>query len=204
MGKPKWLMLGTVLLLVPATRAEAQIAWDAPYLVPPAPTPGLGIYLMDVHGGGLGVMGMWRSPRSTYGLRGGIAESHDDDIGILGGIDFAGDITRASSEFPLDVDWVFGAGLGVSDWVRVTVPLGLTMGHTFRDSGAAFTPYITPRIFLDVAFDSEDRRGRDDSEADLGLAVDIGLDLRLPRSGFIIRFGGSLGDREAVALGLVF
>ena len=196
------LLLLAVLLALPSGRAAAQIAWDAPYLVPPGPSESLGIYLMDVHGGGLGAMAAWRSPRARYGLRGGIAESHDDDIGIFGGIDFSGPITRANSDFPLDVDWVFGAGLGVSDWVTVSVPLGLTVGHTFRDGGAAFTPYLIPRIFLDAAFNRG--RGDDDSDAGLGLAVDIGLDLRLPDTGFLIRFGGSLGDREAVALGLVF
>lgn len=195
------MMLLLSMLLLTAGRAAAQIAWDAPYLVPPGATGGFGIYLMDVHGGSLGVMGAWRSRTGGYGLRGGIAESRDDDIGAFGGVDFSGRVHRANTNFPLDVDWVFGAGLGVADWVRVSVPLGLTLGHTFRGDGAIFVPYITPRIFLDAAFD-DDRE--DDTDTDLGLAVDIGLDLRFPRTGFLVRFGASLGDREAVAIGLVF
>lgn len=189
------------LLLLTSGRAVAQIAWDAPYLVPPGATPGFGIYLMDVHGGSLGVMGAWRSRTGSYGLRGGIAEARDDDVGAFGGVDFSGRVNRANSSFPLDVDWVFGAGLGVADWVRVSVPLGLTLGHTFRGDGATFIPYITPRIFLDAQFD---RDRDDDTDTDLGLAMDIGLDLRFARTGFLVRFGAALGDRDAVAIGLVF
>lgn len=194
------MLLMLSLLLLTTGRATAQIAWDGPYLVPPRAPAGFGIYLMDVHGGSLGVMGAWRSRTGSYGLRAGIAESSDDDIGAFGGIDFSGRVSRANSDFPLDVDWVFGAGLGVADWVRVSVPLGLTLGHTFRGDGATFTPYITPRVFLDAAFD---RGGDDDTDTDLGLAIDIGLDLRFTR-GLVVRFGASLGDREAVAIGLVF
>jgi hypothetical protein len=200
MHKRLMMLLLSMLLLITG-RAAAQIAWDAPYLVPPAAPPGFGIYLMDVHGGSLGLMGAWRSRTGGYGLRAGIAESRDDDVGVFGGVDFSGRVHRANANFPLDVDWVFGAGLGVADWVRVSVPLGLTLGHTFRGDGATFVPYITPRIFLDAAFD-DDRE--DDTDTDLGLAVDLGMDLRFARSGFIVRFGASLGDREAVAIGLVF
>jgi len=202
MGKRTWLLVAALLLL-PAGPAAAQIAWDAPWLVPPGPRPGFGIFLMDVYGGGLGVMGSWRSPTGRYGLRGGIAEDPRDDLGGFGGVDFSGPITRASYDFPLDVDWVFGAGLGVADWVRVSVPFGINLGHTFRDGGAAFTPYITPRVVFDALFrGNNDERG-DDSEADLDFAADIGLDLRFPRTGFLVRFGGTLG-RDAVAVGLVF
>jgi hypothetical protein len=199
----KTMLLAASLLLLPGGHAAAQIAWDAPWLVPPGPGSGFGIYLMDVHGGGLGVMGAWRSPTGRYGLRGGLAEVPRDDLGGFGGIDFSGPITRANYDFPLDVDWVFGAGLGVGDRVRLSVPFGLNLGHTFRDAGAAFTPYITPRVIFDARFDDDDNGRGDDSNADLEFAADIGLDLRFPRAGFLIRFGGTLG-RDAVAVGLVF
>lgn len=198
--RKRLLPLLLALVLLPAAPAAAQVAWDAPWLVPPVPSSEFGIYLMDVHGGSLGVTGLWRSPTGRVGLRGGIAEARDDDIGVLFGVDVAGNITRASSVFPLDVAWNFGAGLGVADWVRLTVPLGITLGHTFSAEGTSFTPYLTPRVFLDAAFD---RSEADDSEADLGLAVDIGLDVRLARR-FLVRFGAALADRDAVAIGLVF
>lgn len=183
---------------------SAQTAWDAPLLLPPRPQPGLGIFLADMEAGGLGILGTWRSSTYNYGLRFGISEgSGDEDLAVFGGVDYLGTINTASSDFPLDVDWVFGAGASISDGVRLAAPLGLTVGHSFQSEDARFIPYLTPRVILDAFF------GNGDSELDLGFAVDIGLDVRLmssggPLAGRSIRFGASLGDRDALALGLVF
>jgi hypothetical protein len=194
----------TGMLLLPAA-GRAQVAWDAPLLLPPMPEPGLGIFLADTWRGGLGVIGMWRPAPSGWGLRFGIAEERGDgDIAALGGIDFVGRLNRATSDFPIDIDWVFGAGLGVGDNVLVSFPLGITGGHTFRGEGATFKPYVAPRVVLDAFFRDNERD--DDSDLDLGFTLDLGIDLRLSRStsGVLIRFGASLGDREAVGVGLVF
>lgn len=200
MGKRFVLLAVALLLLLPGQRAAAQAAWDAPWLVPPGPTPGIGIFLSDPYGADLGVVFTWRSPTGKYGLRGGIADN--SDVSGFGGIDFSGPITRAHYDFPLDVDWVFGAGLGIGHSVLVSIPLGVNLGHTFRDSGIAFTPYITPRVVFDALFaDNNNDRG-DNDKTDLNFAADIGLDLRFTR-GFVVRFGGTLG-RDAVAVGLVF
>lgn len=196
-------LLFVAWLSLPAA-ASAQTAWDAPLLLPPRPQPGLGIFLADMEGGGLGVLGTWRSSTYNYGLRFGIAEgSGDEDLAVFGGVDYLGTINTASSDFPLDIDWVLGAGASISDGVRLSAPLGLTVGHSFQAEDARFIPYVTPRVILDAFF------GNGDSELDLGLAVDIGLDVRLmrgggPFAGRSIRFGASLGDRDALALGVVF
>lgn len=195
----KLLIIGTLLVL-PAS-AHAQIAWDTPLLVAPRDMPGFGLFVADVYGGDIGVIGTWRAPQWNFGLRAGIAEAHDADVGVLLGLDFEGTITRASNEFPLDVDWVTGAGIGVSDGAAVSIPLGLIAGHTFRAEGALFTPYVSPRVVLDLLFGGDGPE--DDTDANLDLAVDIGLDLRLSPD-FMIRFGGTLGDREGVAIGVVF
>lgn len=210
MGKTRSALLAAAVLLLPGG-AAAQVAWDGPMLVPPQAGGSLGIYLMEMHAGGLGAMATWRSPGWNYGLRGGIAEGDGgDDLGIFGGIDFAGTINRSSDEFPLDIDWVLGAGVGVEDGVRLSVPVGLTGGHTFHAEGASFTPWLTPRVFLDAVFGRDVPAGEQDDDVRLGIALDLGLDLRLTGSGagalsgLTIRFGTSLGDREAIALGIVF
>jgi hypothetical protein len=194
----RWLVVG-VLVLAAAGDAKGQAAWDSPLLLPPTPPPGFGVFLMDAAGGGLGAMVLYRSPVWNYGLRGGVAEQRVDGVSVFGGVDFSGLITRASPDFPLDVDWVFGAGASIGDGARISVPLGVTTGHTFRAEGANFTPYATPRVVLDAFMGGDPpptRRTR------LDLVVDLGLDLDLRRA-FMIRFGVTLG-RDAVAIGLSF
>ena len=195
------LALAVAAVLAPGA-AAGQIAWDSPLLLPPRAQPGFGIFLVDVHGGDLGVMGLWRSPSWNFGVRGGIAEARGDDIGVYGGIDFEGALTRATEEFPLDIDWVFGVGVGVAEGALTSLPLGLTVGHQFEGDGVGFLPYVTPRVVLDACLDCG-RGNDDDDDISLDFAVDLGLDLRLTRA-FVIRFGATLGDREGVAIGLIF
>jgi hypothetical protein len=199
--RKKWFVLLAMLLPFVPLPARAQIAWETPMLMSPNPPSGLGLYLMDAAGGDIGLMMSWRGTGSSWGLRGGIAEAQDDDFGVFGGLDFSGDVHHETQSFPLDVDWFTGIGVGASDAGLLTVPLGLTFGHTFSENNAVFLPYIAPRIFLD-AFFGDDR----DDEVDLGLAIDLGVDLRLSRSANapVIRFGASLGDHEGFALGVVF
>lgn len=204
-GVAGWAGIVLIATLVPAA-AAAQTAWDSPLLLPPRPEDGFGIFLMDMHRGGIGVMGTWRSPNWNYGLRAGISEGCcNEDIAVFGGIDYSGPVNRANQDFPLDIDWVFGAGLGISNGVRVSLPLGLTTGHTFRGEGATFTPFLTPRVVLDGWFGG-DRR---DEDVALDFAVDLGLDLRIlggggPFSNTTIRFAASIADRSAVGIGVVF
>ncbi len=180
----------------------AQPAWDSPILVPPGVDEGLGILIMEAHAGGVGALLTWRAPAWNFGIRAGLVDGARDDIGLIAGIDVGGQLTRSTTEFPLDIDWVFGAGLGVDDGARVSLPLGLSIGHTFRGDDVTFLPYAGPRVVLD-AFIGDDDRHRGNDDVRLGVAVDLGLDLRVT-PGFLIRFAATVGDREAVALGLVF
>lgn len=197
------LLLAIAFLLLPAA-VRAQLAWDTPLLIAPGEEPGWGMYLAEVHGGGLGVIGTWRSPSWGFGVRGGLAETRDDDLGIFAGLDFSGPLVRETPEFPLDVDYVFGAGLGTGNGVRISLPAGLIVGYTFPAEGVTFTPYASPRVMLDAFIDRETGVVEDDdSDAQLAAAVDLGLDIHLQQS-FIIRFGATLGDHNGVAIGLVF
>ncbi len=181
--------------------AAAQVAWDSPFLLPPRAPNGVGLFLADVPGGNLGVLGMWRSSSYGFGLRAGIADAIDNNVAIYGGIDFAGSLTRSTEEFPLDIDWVGGIGMGVEHGALVSAPLGLTIGHQFEGNGVGFLPYLTPRVVLDGCLDCRDRN--EDSDVNLVFAVDVGLDLRVTRK-LIVRFGASLGDRDGVAIGFFF
>jgi len=194
--------------LCSAGGAAAQVAWDSPMLLPPQPPTGFGLYLMEAAFGDLGVMATWRGTR-TVGFRVGLAEQDfDNDIAIFGGVDFNGTLTRASADFPLDVSWLAGAGLAVEDDVLLTFPFGVTLGRTLPAEGATFTPYGTPRLMVDACLGDDDdlppRRCFGDDDLDLDFAIDLGVDVAL-RQGWAIRFGITLGgDREALAIGILF
>jgi len=194
-------LLSAVLLGAPAA-LSAQVAPESPMLLPPRSEPGLGVFLVDTYGGGLGGLVIWRSPSYNWGLRGGIAEDSGDDIAFFGGIDFVGDLHRETRDLPLDIDWLVGAFLSVGDNLLISAPLGLTIGHTFPAEGATFTPFFTPRMVLDIGF-FEDAEGDTESDADLDFAADLGLDLRLAGFRPVIRFAASVG-RDAIGVGLVF
>lgn len=193
-------LIVALLLAVPGA-ASAQIAWDSPYLTPPRASSGLGLFLIDVPFGDLGVLGTWRSSANSFGLRAGLAETRANDLGVFGGIDFLGRLTRSTEEFPLDIDWVLGAGVGLADGILISAPAGLTLGHEFEGDGVGFVPFLTPRVVLDACLDCDERS--DDNDLNLDFAVDIGLDIRVSPS-VAVRFGATLGDREGVGIGLVF
>src|SRR5690606_26726913 len=112
--------------------------------------------------------------------------------------------TRDSPDFPLDIDWVLGVGVGIQNMARISAPLGLSLGHTFPAEGATFTPFVTPRVVLDAFLgDDDDGPGRRDDDLDLNFALDIGLDLQFSTD-LTVRFAATLGDRDGVGIGLVF
>lgn len=188
--------------LQPAARLDAQVAWESPMLASPRPPAGLGLYLADVYGGGLGLIGTYRGANAGNGLefRFGIAEGGpDDDINGLLGASFSGLLARESGDMPFDISWTAGAGVGFGDWALITIPAGVSFGHTFRGDGINITPYVTPRIHLDAALGDE----VGDDNTDLGFTVDLGFDLAL-RRGWMLRFGAALGDHDALAVGIVF
>lgn len=198
------------LFLLAAGNLSAQVAWDAPLLVAPQAGSGTGILLMEAAAGDVGVMGTWRTARGagSLGFRVGIAEDWRGDVGVFGGVDFAGAITRANRDFPLDVSWIVGGGLGIGDDLFLAFPFGISAGHTFKGDGVDFTPYLSPRVILD-AYSWRDFRGDRHNDLELNFAADIGLDIGF-QQGWTIRFGLTFGDlfqrsdRDALAIGIVF
>jgi hypothetical protein len=189
------LVVGTFFLT--AVPTQGQVAWESPLLLPPGSSPAWGIYLVDPSpGSGIGALATWRG-QSPLGFRIGLAEGFRDELAVYGGIDASGSLVRASEDFPLDVDWVTGAGIGVGEATMVSFPFGLSLGRTLTGDGVVFLPYVTPRVMLDAWFGSDRPR----SGARLNLGADIGMDLSFT-PGWAIRFGATFGDRNALAIGL--
>jgi hypothetical protein len=192
--------IALLCLTAAAGEARSQVVWDSPLLLSPRPVAGTGIYLIDAHGAGLGVLGTWRGAPYDLGFRAGIADGAGG-IAILGGIDKVGPLATASATFPLDISWLAGVGLGYNNWLVISAPLGLTMGRTFDVPEVRFTPYLAPALVVDAVVGRPEPAER--NQLRLGLAVDLGLDVAF-QPGWLIRFGAGLGNRHGLAIGIVF
>lgn len=187
-------------LLALAADGRAQVVWDSPTLISPRAQAGTGIYLIDTHRGGLGVLGTWRGMTNGTGLRLGISEGAGDNIAVFGGADFVSPLMTVSPDFPLDISWFAGIGAGYSEWLVISVPLGITIGRTFGGPDVRFTPYLAPKVIADVHLG---RGPENDNELDLNLDVDLGFDIQFP-PGWTVRLGAGLGNRGGLAIGLLF
>lgn len=193
------------LALLMALPAQAQVAWDAPQMLSPQMPGGFGIYLVDpaVPGpgnDGLGVMATWRAREIPgVGFRVGVAEGDRETFSGFGGVDISGRMVQATEEFPLHVIWITGAGIGFGDYLMFSFPVGVSLGRAFETDGVWFNPYVSPRLVLDAQMG--DNRREDD--LDMRLAIDLGTDIAFSES-WAVRFGASVGDRSALAIGLAF
>ena len=183
-----------VLLAVPVS---GQVAFDGPPLIGPASPNGLAIYLTNSDpGDGVGALATWRQSRGRVdvGYRASIGEGADGDLALGGGIDFSGVLSRGLEGTDIDVLWWTGAGVGIGDDVIVSVPLGIVAGWTGEGDDVVFSPYLGGHIALDFT-------SIDGDELVLDASLDLGVDLALT-SGWVVRFGLSMGGRDALAVGI--
>lgn len=186
-----------VLELLVATPLSAQIVWDAPALMRPGAPSGLSIYLMEAHPSDeLGVLVGWRGSAAPTGIgfRAGLADDASGDLAAFAGFDVSGSLTRLEGAGDPAVLWWSGAGLGIGDEVAASVPLGIVFGWQGSDEGLTIMPYAGGHAVLDIVSGPGD-------DLDFDAAVDLGLDLGF-RSGLMARFGASIGDRDAFAIGV--
>jgi len=101
-----------------------------------------------------------------------------------------------SSDFPIDGALTLGVGADFDDGISVLrVPIGLSLGRTLAlgSSGVALTPYLHPVLLPTFR----------DNDSELGVALGLGLDLRVARS-MDVRVSGGVGDLEGFAVSLVW
>lgn len=179
------------------TALSAQSAWDAPALVSPSVPSGASIFLTNPHGGDLGGLVTFRHAAGPVGLgyRVGIADQQGGDgVSVAGGIDFSGFLARAVDGSEIDVMWWSGVGASLGDATVVSFPLGAVLGWSGGGDGVTLSPYAGGHLALDIA------ASNDSNDVNLGGSFDLGVDLQLS-SGLLVRFGGTFGDREALAIG---
>lgn len=180
-----------------ATPAAAQVAWDSPALISPAVPAGFSLFLTNPEGGDLGVLGTLRHSAGPVGLgyRAALADqSGRDDLAFSAGIDVSGLIARGVEGSEIDVIWWSGGGVGFGEEALVTFPLGIVLGWTGSGGDVVLSPYGGGHVVLDLVTGPGDALHFDG-------VIDLGLDL-VTSSGWMIRAGASLGDRESLALGV--
>ncbi|MGH7481364.1 MAG: hypothetical protein ACRELV_04365 [Longimicrobiales bacterium] len=207
-------ILGLALgLSASATRVRAQ-AWDTPTFLSTSTGEDIGVYFLkgadwggDSGFGGdddWGVSAIWRQALNpNMGVRAGIIRTGTDDTEFIVGAETWGDLL--AGEFPVDLMWMLGAGANLAEgatWLRV--PAGVGVGRTFgTEGGIRFTPYVLPRVALDViAFDRDlVGEGEDASDTELNFVADLGVDLELTPT-IRVRLGASFGEVDAYGAGI--
>ena len=187
-----------LLALALATPASAQIAWESPPFISPIAPAGLSLFVLRADADRIGALATYRPQAGASGLgyRFAITEENgpDEDVAIGGGIDVSGFLARGIENAEVDVAWWSGIGASVGNETAVSIPLGIIIGWSGQsDTGTIFSPYGGGHVALDFASGEGD-------DVDFNGAIDIGGDIVLA-SGWMIRFGASFGDREALALG---
>lgn len=186
------------LTFAPAA-ASAQVVWDAPAMIRPGAPSGLSLFLLEPHPGNeFGALLQWRrSPAPTgLGVRVGIAEEAGPDGGVAGlfGLDVSGEAARLEGSGDPQLIWWAGVGLGIGEELVATFPAGLVFGWNIQSDGVLFSPHIGGHVALDVLTGPGD-------DLDFDGSLDLGVDLGFS-SGIQLRFGASVGDREALAIGV--
>lgn len=185
------------LTLLAAVPAAAQTAWDSPALISPAVPGGFSLFAINPAGGDIGALGTFRHAAGPVGLgyRAALSdESGSSDLAVSGGVDVSGFLARGVEGSEVDVVWWAGGGVGIGSEVLFTAPLGVVLGWTGAGGDVVLSPYGGAHVVLDLYTGSGDSVRFD-------AVVDLGLDLVL-ESGWMVRFGASLGDRESLALGI--
>jgi hypothetical protein len=172
------------LSLGAAGAAEAQ-AWNYPALQHPHIVRRE--YTFNVASGGdagTALWAQWREglqPNLQLNVEGGFADPDGGDTRAFLGGGLAFGIARASQTQPLDALLTAGAYVSFGDKLTaLRLPIGVSLGHRFQlqQSPVAITPFIHPRISIDIL--SGDNAPED--ETDIALNFDLGADFELNRN----------------------
>jgi hypothetical protein len=186
-------ILSGLILVLGVQTASAQ-AWDSPAFMAPQQPGNVGLYLVDPHGGDVGVVGLWRraGATTTLGLRAGIFNF--DDVGVAVGADASRMLIRAGQDLPVDVAGTLGIGATFANTTVARIPVGLSVGRRIAAQNWAFVPYVHPRVALDILTG-------DDSDTELSVTTDLGADFQMGDN-LLLRLGIALGDHRSVGFGV--
>lgn len=190
-------LFAAALALTTAIPVSAQTLWDSPPLVSPVTPAGVSLFLLKPAGGDLGGLVTFRHDAGPVGMGYRFAvtdEDFGDGLAISGGVDISGFLSRAVEGSEVDVMWWSGIGAGIGEETIVSAPLGALVGWSGQGGDVTLSPYAGGHVALDIStFDGDN--------ISLNGAFDVGIDVVLD-SGWLVRFGGTFGDRDALAIGV--
>ena len=189
-----------LLLCLPG--AAAAQAWDTPSFLAPAGGDDIGAYYVQPEGADWGVMGIWRQRGNlNLGARVGVVQPSfggADLVWLVGGESW-GTLVSAGAGLPVDAAWTLGFGASFGNGLTYArIPLGVTIGRWVDLGGVAIQPYAHPRVGIDIFAPDEG-----DAETELAYLADVGIDVALGAA-LTVRAGISLGDGEAVGIGVAY
>ena len=184
--------------------AAAQTAWETPRFLAPQAIGGTGLYYVRyaaLPGDGQGGFVVWSPPsRRGISLRLGAAEGAGGVTAGFGGVEMSAPIAERTEARPIDVSWNAGAGVAVGEYLLVSVPVGLAAGRAWESGPVWLSPYVGVRAAMDLRLGDE----APTEEFEVSPGMDVGLDAAFDRGRTVIlRLSTSLGDRSALAIGLV-
>jgi hypothetical protein len=198
---------------LPAT-AGAQ-AWAYPSFQPPRVVDrefnfGVG----DAGHAGTSLVFQWReglTQRTQISFDAGFADPDgESNAKLLLGGQFAGLLAEPKPEMPLTFLGTVGINMALgSGGHLVRIPFGVSLGHRFPlDEGFAITPYVHPRLSLDICSECSGR-DNDEGSTDIGVDFDLGVSFEVTRQlSFRVSalFGGSdnFGDSDGFGLSLAW
>ncbi len=151
----------------------------------------LGLSLSAPPRADLGIEGFYGFASGRYDaeLRVGYLDRGARDGAVALGGRFRTRLLTHSPDFPLDGALTVGVGGTFNGGTTVRVPAGFSLGRRFDSGGISFVPYLHPVLIPTF------RSGG----SDFGVALGLGLDMRLGRS-FDLRVSGGFGDMEGFAV----
>lgn len=183
---------------------SGQVPWDTPALHSPAAPGGLGVHFVN-YGveprDGNGVLVSWRGEQRGWGWRGGFAEGAEETTAYFGGLEYSVPLSDRDDEFPFDLAFLVGAGVGYGEYGLASVPVGLSAGWDRQYESVWVNPYLSGRLVFDRGFGGN----APDDEIELNVGLDAGVDLGIGSDpSIVLRASVSMGDRQSVALGVAF
>lgn len=182
--------------------AAQAYMWDSPTFASPRPMDDIGAYVTRAEDA-TGLIGIWRqSGNLNLGVRAGVADLDNAGGSLLVGAELYGPLNTLLPGSGLDLAWTLGGGAVFGDDITTaSIPLGLSVGVQLGSGGVTILPYVHPRVSLDIV--SVEFGDEEETETDVGFAVDLGADITLSER-LLVRVGGSLADREAFGVGLAY